>query len=125
MRVWKQPRPGPLLAALALGTVAAGFGPTQSWAQVAPPPGWRWGTDHPARMSSEWNLPDSTWRFVQMAPGWHITTRPGALMYDPSVQATGTGQSLDGFFGFRTGPDLNLHVTTLDYTRRLAPVPKN
>jgi hypothetical protein len=178
-------------------------------------------------MTTEWNMPDSTWRFVQMAPGWHITTRPGALMYDPSIQAIGnyiiesvqilfpgttqsgyglffggrdldgpgthyvaflarrdghitvevhqnsttttlvpwtrapsvqqvtgdktarnvlritvrpdsvlfevnavsvaayarTAQTLDGFFGFRTGPDLNLHVTTLDYTRRLAPVP--
>jgi hypothetical protein len=179
-------------------------------------------------MTSEWNMPDSTWRFVQMAPGWHITTRPGALMYDPSLQAAGnyvlesvqilfpgttqsgygvffggrdlegpsahyvaflvrrdghvtierhqdsaitvlvpwtpapsveqvtgdntarnvlrvavrpdsvlfavnavpvaayarSGEALEGFFGFRTGPDLNLHVTTLDYTRRLAPVPK-
>jgi hypothetical protein len=179
-------------------------------------------------MTSEWNMPDSTWRFVQMAPGWHITTRPGALMYDPSIRATGSyilesvqilfpgtaqsgyglffggrdlegpsahyvaflvrrdghvtveshqdstittlvpwtpapsvqqvtgdntarnvlriavrpdsvlfavntvpvaayarsGEALDGPFGFRTGPGLNLHVTTLDYTLRLAPVPK-
>ena len=216
------------LAALVLGAILAGLAPTRSSAQVAPPPGWRWATDHPARMTSEWNMPDSTWRFVQMAPGWHITTRPGALMYDPSIHAAGhyvlesvqilfpgstqsgyglffggrdlegpgahyivflvrrdghiaverrqdstatmlvpwtpapsleqatgtntarnvlriavrpdsvlfavnavpvaayprTGEGLDGFFGFRTGPDLNLHVTTLDYTRRLAPVPK-
>jgi hypothetical protein len=35
-----------------------------------------------------------------------------------------TDPALDGFFGFRMGADLNLHVTTLDYTRRLAPVPK-
>jgi len=228
MAIWRQCHRGPLLATLALGTIVVGLAPTQSRAQVAPPPGWRWGTDHPARMTSEWNMPDSTWRFVQMAPGWHITTRPGALMYDPSIQATGsyvlesvqilfpgttqsgyglffggrdlespgahyvaflarrdghftvevrqnsttttlvpwtraaslqqvTGdntarnvlriavrpdsvvfevnavsvaayarptQPLDGFFGFRTGPDLNLHVTTLDYTRRLAPVPR-
>jgi hypothetical protein len=179
-------------------------------------------------MTIEWNMPDSTWRFVQMAPGWHITTRPGALMYDPSIEATaryslesvqilfpGTSQSgyglffggralegpearyltfllrrdghvmveerrnattaallpwthvpainrvtgdstarnvlrvtverdsllfevnavrvaalprrdlvVDGHFGFRTGPDLNLHVTTLDFTRRIAPVPR-
>jgi hypothetical protein len=179
-------------------------------------------------MTTAWNMPDSTWRFVQMAPGWHITTRPGAFMYDPAVQAVGsyalesvqilfpgTSQSgyglffggsdldgpaaryftflvrrdghltieehrngttavllpwtpapsiqqvagdntarnvlrlavrrdslvfevnaarvavlqrtdvpMDGLFGFRTGPNLNLHVTTLDYTRHLAPVPK-
>jgi hypothetical protein len=30
----------------------------------------------------------------------------------------------DGLFGFRMGSGLNLHVTTLDYTRRLAP-PRN
>lgn len=228
MNAWNECRRQPLLVALAVSTVVIGLVPTQGIAQVAPPPGWRWGTDHPVRMTSEWNMPDSSWRFVQMAPGWHITTRPGALMYDPSIQATGnyvlesvqilfpgttqsgyglffggrdldgagaqyvaflarrdgqitveqrqntttttlvpwtrapsiqqvtgdntarnvlrivvrpdsvvfevnavsvaayarTGQTLDGFFGFRAGPDLNLHVTTLDYTRRLAPVPK-
>jgi len=229
MTMWPQRCSRQFRVALALGTVIVGLVPVRSQAQVAPPPGWRWGTDRPARMTSEWNMPDSSWRFVQMAPGWHITTRPGALMYDPAIQATGsyvlesiqilfpgttqtgyglffggrnfdgpgahyvaflarrdghvaveehrdstattlipwtqapsvqqvtgdktarnvfriavrhdsvlfevngvrvaatarTAQSLDGFFGFRTGPDLNLHVTTLDYTRRLAPVPKN
>lgn len=200
---------------------------TTADAQVTPPAGWRWATDPAAGMTTEWNRPDSTWRFEQMAPGWHITTRPGALMYDRAAEATGryvlesvqilfpgTSQSgyglffggrelnspearyfaflvrrdghvtveqrryatvtpllpwtpapsihrvagdstarnvlrvvverdsllfevnavrvgalarrdlpTDGHFGFRTGPDLNLHVTTLDYTRRLAPVP--
>jgi hypothetical protein len=205
---------------LALPLIAAAGGPfaTTAIAQVEPPPGWRWATDEP----------DSTWSFVQMAPGWHITTRPGALLYDPAMEATGryslesvqilfpgtsqsgyglflggreldgpeasyltflvrrdghatvearggestttllpwtaapaiqrvTGDStahnvlrvtvepdsllfevnavriaalprddlmVDGSFGFRTGPDLNLHVTTLDLTRRLAPVPR-
>lgn len=215
------------LRPLALIAASGGFLATTAVAQVAPPPGWRWATDQPARMTAEWNMPDSTWRFVQMAPGWHITTRPGALMYDPAVEASGryalesvqilfpgtsesgyglffggqaleapearyliflvrrdghitiearrnattttlvpwtptaaihrvTGDStarnvlrvaverdsvffevntvrvaaiartdlpVDGHFGFRTGPDLNLHVTTLDYTRRLAPMP--
>lgn len=231
MELWKRRGRDVSLAALAATLMIGGPGLTPLPAQVAPPPGWRWGTDHPVRMTSEWNLPDSTWRFVQMAPGWHITTRPGALMYDPSVQASGNyvlesvqilfpgttqsgyglffgGRELDGaggaggayftfllrrdghitveahrqstttilvpwtaapsiqqvtgdmtarnvltvvsrpdsvvfevnavavaalgrgdlapdgFFGFRTGADLNLHVTTLDYTRRLAPVPR-
>ena len=196
--------------------------------QVAPPPGWKWATDHPAAMTNLWNMPDSSWQFVQMAPGWHITTRPAASMYDPNLRADGlfaletvqilfpgtsqsgyglfvggkgldasganemiaflirrdghamverrvgseaavllpwtpnpaiqqvtgdntarnvlkisagrdsvtfevnavrvgalarAGISVDGHFGFRTGADLNLHITTLDYTRRLAPVP--
>lgn len=30
---------------------------------------------------------------------------------------------LDGTFGFRVGADVNLHVSTLDLTKRLAPVP--
>ena len=29
----------------------------------------------------------------------------------------------EGVFGFRIGPALNLHITTLDITHRLAPVP--
>jgi hypothetical protein len=31
------------------------------------------------------------------------------------------GLSLDGQFGFRVGSGVNLHVTTLDVTQRLAP----
>ena len=34
------------------------------------------------------------------------------------------GLSTDGAFGFRVGKDLNLHISTLDVTHRLAPVPK-
>lgn len=33
------------------------------------------------------------------------------------------GLETDGQFGFRVGRGLNLHVTTLDHTRHLAPVP--
>lgn len=31
---------------------------------------------------------------------------------------------LDGVFGFRVGPDVNLHISNLDYTTRLAPAPR-
>jgi hypothetical protein len=30
---------------------------------------------------------------------------------------------VDGYFGFRTGADINMHITTLDFTRRIATVP--
>ena len=30
---------------------------------------------------------------------------------------------LDGRLGFRVGKDLNLHIATLNVTRKLAPVP--
>jgi hypothetical protein len=196
-------------------------------AQVRLPADWRWATDRPARVVASDSVTDSTWRFAQMPPGWHITTKPGALAYDPRLEATGryaiestqllfpgtstsgygifiggrsmesanreyvavlirrdgsvmverhvgssvstllpwttntaikraTGDApvenviraavepdsvrlsvngtrvggfargalaLDGQFGFRTGPDLNLHITTLDHIRRIAPMP--
>jgi hypothetical protein len=189
---------------------------------------WRWTTDSPAERRTGSDLPDGTWRFTEMAPGWHITTRPAALMYDASevakgrytIESTqilfpGTSQSgygvfiggrelagrsaeyvaflirpdghamvtrrspsgfaelvpwsavsaikraadqqatasntlriavtadsvafsvndvrvaalargalnLDGHFGFRSGANLDMHITTLSYTRVLAPVP--
>ncbi len=34
-----------------------------------------------------------------------------------------TGLATDGAFGFRVGKDVNLHISTLDVTHRLAPVP--
>ncbi len=33
------------------------------------------------------------------------------------------GLDTDGVFGFRAGKDVNLHISTLDVTHRLAPVP--
>ncbi len=212
----------------AVAALLAALGAAPLAAQTIAPPGWRWTTDSPAPLRIAQTATDSSWRFVQMAPGWHITTRPPATMYDPSASASGnyaveslqilfpgrsqsgygvfvggrdldgnapgyvaflmrrdgqfaverrsgastdalvpwtasaavklaTGNGtvsnlmrvsaepdsvrfsingervatlprgelpLDGHFGFRTGADINLHVTTLDHTRRLAPVPQ-
>ena len=33
------------------------------------------------------------------------------------------GLATDGVFGFRVGKDLNMHISTLDVTQRLAPIP--
>jgi hypothetical protein len=33
------------------------------------------------------------------------------------------GLATDGTFGFRVGQDLNMHISTLDVTQRLAPIP--
>lgn len=189
--------------------------------------GWRTVTDRPAQVTTEATIPADGWRFTQMAPGWHITTRPGAVMFDPAARAAGryvvesvqilfpgssqsgsgvmlggtdlegsnpayiaflvrgdgsaaierrsggstallapwmpvpaarpqvgnatasntlrvavdtdsvrftvngqpaatlarAGLALDGLVGFRTGDNMNLHVTTLDIMHRLAPVP--
>lgn len=194
-----------------------------------PPPGWVWHHDAEARLASGAvrDARDSAWTFVQMPPGWHITTGPGSVLHHPDAQATGryalsaqmhlfkrptdegyglflggrgmstdtasyvavllrrdgavgiearrgadvrtvapwtthravtpnpgdqivmnalrvdvgadslrvfvndstvlavprAGLETDGQFGFRVGRGLNLHVTTLDHTRHLAPVP--
>jgi hypothetical protein len=60
-----------------------------SHAQDGPPPGWKWITDSPARMVDTQELPESALRFTSMAPGWHMTTGPGMLLYDPSYEAKG------------------------------------
>jgi hypothetical protein len=44
------------------------------------PPDWQIRFDHPA--------PDSAIYFVDMPPGWHITTGPAAILFDPAMTAT-------------------------------------
>jgi len=210
-----RPRCLPHLAAAALIALAA----RPSTAQLPRPANWRVLVDGAVR---------DTVHYVQMPPGWHITTGPGSLLFDPAYQAAGryaveievflfpgTSQSgygvfvggsaldgaqpsylafvarrdghaslervtggtrtavlpwapnaavkahpggdepvknvlrlsverdsvvleangvrvaavprgdlaLDGVFGFRAGPDVNLHASRLDHTRRLAPAP--
>lgn len=63
-----------LLAALALAA-------PQLEAQSLPrPAGWRVLTDGASR---------DTVHYVQMPPGWRMTTGPGAVLFDPSYQAVG------------------------------------
>lgn len=53
-------------------------------AQLPVPPGWRWVLDGPAVVSSTTDkITDSTIGFARMPPGFHMTTGPGALFYDP------------------------------------------
>ncbi len=210
---------------LVLATLLLGAAPLT--AQLSPPPTWRWVTDRPAKQSSTPDtINDSTFTFVQMPPGWHMTMGPGGVLFDPRyfagdsytlesqiyhfpssanegyglmvggadlegqaryvvfamrgdgsvaawehaagrdrmlapwaradavhpgvagdvignvlrltvtpteavLKANGLdvlilpreGLELDGQFGFRVGPDVNLHATTLTLTSRLAPVP--
>jgi len=58
-------------------------------AQLATPDGWRWRLDRPARLVTGQDVPDSAWRFVGMPPGWHVTTGPGVVLFDPSERAAG------------------------------------
>lgn len=46
------------------------------------PDGWKVRTDRANQSASEVV-------FVEMTPGWHVTTGPSAIMYNPSMTATG------------------------------------
>lgn len=58
-------------------------------AQLETPGNWRWATDGPARLVGSEKVSDSTWSFVAMPPGWHVTMGPGGVLYDPAYTATG------------------------------------
>jgi hypothetical protein len=101
---------GVAVAVLTIGSMEIGQ------AQVTPGPGWRWAVDKPGSAKLAWNPPDSAWQFVQMAPGWHITTVAPATMYHPAMTAQapfaletvqilfpGTSQSGYGLFFGGTG----------------------
>ena len=64
--------------------------PSRSLAQPLPvPAAWKWATDAPAAHQTALSPPEGKWLFGVMAPGWHITTRPGAVLYEPSYLGTG------------------------------------
>jgi hypothetical protein len=71
-----------------LAGVLAGAG-AAAGQEMETPPDWRWRLDAPARLVTEQEVGDSAWRFVMMPPGWHVTTGPGVLLYDPAERATG------------------------------------
>ena len=52
------------------------------------PKGWRWHTDHPATLVTESGATDSTLYFVTMPPGWHVTTGPATLLFNPAHTAS-------------------------------------
>ncbi len=66
----------------ALGTPAGAQG-------LAPPTGWKWVTDAPARHGTSLDPKEGEWLFGQMPPGWHITTRPGVILFEPGASARG------------------------------------
>ncbi|MFN0098498.1 MAG: hypothetical protein ACKVS7_07480 [Gemmatimonadaceae bacterium] len=79
------------LVMVAIAMVASLMLPSRALAQGAPPVGWKWTLDGPARLvnGGRFLSTDSTFDFVHMAPGWHITMGPGAVLYDPAERASG------------------------------------
>ena len=61
------------------------------------PAGWQLRLDHPDRGS-----PDSVY-FVDMAPGWHVTTGPATLLYHPDSTASGQYRVEGAFHLFDPG----------------------
>src|SRR5262245_18101388 len=57
-----------------------------------PPASWRHRFDSPA--------PDSTLGFVTMTPGWHVTTGPATILYDPAQTAKGEYRLRTTFYLF-------------------------
>ncbi len=64
--------------------------PASAPAQDVVPAGWQWVADIPARPAAgqaNAGLPDSLFRFERMPPGYHVTTGPGLLLYNPAYHA--------------------------------------
>jgi len=57
--------------------------------ELTTPKEWRWRLDRPATLVTGQDVPDSAWRFVGMPPGWHVTTGPGVVLFNPSERASG------------------------------------
>ncbi len=102
----------PMTLVLALATL-----PSTALAQLETPASWRWTTDRAAQMVTGEAVHDSAWHFVAMPPGWHITTGPGATLYEPTHRADGRfrveselilfpGESQSGYGVFIGGRDL-------------------
>lgn len=52
--------------------------------QLPVPAGWRWLPDGPAQVSAVTDkITDSTIGFARMPPGFHVTTGPGVVLYEP------------------------------------------
>ena len=58
-------------------------------AQQAPPADWKWVLDGRAQQAATADARDSSWTFVAMPPGWHLTTGPGAFVFHPAYDGRG------------------------------------
>jgi hypothetical protein len=76
-----------LVLALAMLGAAA---PSPAFAQVAAPSDWKWRQDAPAPLAAGPKAEPGSWVFVEMPPGWHVTTGPGVLLY-PAAQGDAAG----------------------------------
>ena len=64
--------------------------PTGLDAQLTTPGDWKWRQDAPAPLAKGATMEPGSWVFVQMPPGWHVTTGPGVLLY-PTLNGDASG----------------------------------
>jgi hypothetical protein len=88
---------------------------------LIPPPSWQVRLDRPQQASVE-----DVW-YVDMPPGWHITTGPAAIFWDPANQASGEyrleseiflfdpGERREGFGVFLGGMELRASTQAYVY----------
>lgn len=93
-----------------MGVVLAALVPPLAAQEQSRPAEWKVRFDRP-------DAPDSALFFVTMTPGWHITTGPAGILYDPARRGSGNymvesetflfpGERLEGFGLFFGGRDL-------------------
>jgi hypothetical protein len=70
--------------------IAATILPVTLTAQLTTPTDWKWRQDAPAPLASGSKMEPGSWVFVQMPPGWHVTTGPGVLLY-PTTNGDASG----------------------------------
>lgn len=72
-----------IVFAVATAALAAG--------QLKTPSEWKWRIDGgQGKVVDSEELRDGETRFVEMAPGWHVTTKPATLLYHPDYSGKGT-----------------------------------
>ena len=57
--------------------------------QFPAPPGWKWVTATDAKLVTSLDPAEGSWLFGTMAPGWHITTRPTVILFEPRYTSHG------------------------------------
>lgn len=81
------------LLIILLLSAPAGLHAQRDAAPAAPltPAGWAWRTDTPAepQRGGTGNVGTTRFEFTPMAPGWHVTTGPGAILYPTGASADG------------------------------------
>ena len=96
-------------------------------AQLTTPTDWKWRQDAAAPLASGAKMEPGSWVFVQMPPGWHVTTGPGVLLYPSAHGDVGgnfsleaeiflfSGESADEYGVFLGGQDIE-GAATPDYS---------